>query len=72
MTRQRFRFHGPISASLKRYLRVDEVADYFAISTRTVYRLLDEGDLQATWIRGCVRVLVEELKRFEVLLRMDE
>jgi excisionase family DNA binding protein len=57
---------------LKRYLRVDEVADYFAISTRTVYRLLDEGDLQATRIRGCVRVLVEELKRFEVLLRMDE
>jgi len=26
---------------LKQYLRVDEVADYFAISVRTVYRLID-------------------------------
>jgi excisionase family DNA binding protein len=50
---------------LKRYFRVDEVAVYFAISARTVYRLLDEGDLQVTRIRGCVRVSAEEIKRFE-------
>jgi len=31
---------------------VDEVAVYFSISMRTVYRLLDEGDLQMTQIRG--------------------
>jgi excisionase family DNA binding protein len=47
---------------------VDEVAVYFAISARTVYRLLDEGDLQASRIRGCVRVSAEEIRRFEEIL----
>jgi excisionase family DNA binding protein len=50
---------------------LDEVAVYFAISARTVYRLLDEGDLQVTRIRGCVRVSSEELKRFEASLLLD-
>jgi excisionase family DNA binding protein len=54
---------------LKRYFRIDEVAAYFAISARTVYRLLDEGDLQATRIRGCVRVSAEEIRRFEETLK---
>jgi excisionase family DNA binding protein len=47
---------------------VDEVAAYFAISVRTVYQVLDEGDLQATRIRGCVRVSAEEIRRFEEVL----
>ena len=55
-------------APLKRFYRVDEVAVYFAVSARTVYRLLDMGDLQATRIRGCLRVSSDELKRFEALL----
>ena len=50
---------------LKQYLRVDEVADYFAISVRTVYRLIDEGDLKRTKIRGCLRVPVWEIERYE-------
>ena len=58
-------------APMKRFYRVDEVAVYFAISARTVYRLLDMGDLQATRIRGCLRVSSEELKRFEVLLARE-
>jgi excisionase family DNA binding protein len=44
---------------------MDEVAVYFAISGRTVYRLLDEGNLNGTKIRSCLRVSVEELNRFE-------
>jgi len=40
-----------------------------SISVRTVYRLLDEGDLQVTRIRGCVRVSVEEIRRFEETLK---
>ena len=44
------------------------MAVYFAISVRTVYWLLDEGDLQATRIRGCLRVSVEEIERFEEAL----
>jgi excisionase family DNA binding protein len=47
---------------------VDEVAVYFAISVRTAYRLLDEGDLQATRIRGCLRVSAEEIGRFEDMI----
>ena len=50
---------------LKRYLRIDEVADYFAVSDRTIYRLVDDGDLQAIRIRSCRRVSQEEIKRFE-------
>jgi len=59
---------------LKQYLRVDEVADYFAISVRTVYRLIDEGDLKRTKIRGCLRVPVWEIERYEKELEreMDE
>ena len=56
---------------LKQYLRVDEVADYFAISVRTVYRLIDEGDLKRTKIRGCLRVPVWEIERYEKELKRE-
>jgi len=60
---------GPPSPhSLKRYYRLDEVAAYFSIGVRTVYRLIDQEDLQVTRIRGCVRVSAEELRRFEAIL----
>ncbi len=49
----------------KQYYRVDEVADYFAISVRTVYRLIDEGDLKRTKIRGCLRIPICEIERYE-------
>lgn len=55
-------------ASLKRYYRLNEVAAYFDISERTVYRLLDEGDLQATRIRKCLRVSAEEIRRYAASL----
>ncbi len=57
---------------LKRYYRVDEVADYFSISVRTVYRLLDEGNLRAARIRKCVRVSSAEIGRFERILMEDD
>lgn len=56
----------------KRYWRVDEVADYFAISERTVYRLLEDGALQTIRIRSCRRVALEEIRRFEELLMNAE
>jgi len=56
---------------LKQYLRVDEVADYFAISVRMVYRLIDEGDLKRTKIRGCLRVPVWEIERYEKELERE-
>lgn len=53
----------------KRYYRVEEVAKYFTVSERSVYRLLDEGELKATKIRNCLRVSAEELQRFENTLK---
>ena len=56
---------------LKRYYRLNEVAAYFDISERTVYRLLDEGDLQATRIRKCLRVSAEEIRRYAASLEVE-
>ena len=48
----------------KQYYRVDEVAEYFAISVRTVYRLIDEGELARVKIRGCLRIPIWEIQRY--------
>ncbi len=56
---------------LKRYYRLNEVAAYFDISERTVYRLLDEGDLLATRIRKCLRVSAEEIRRYAASLEEE-
>jgi len=50
---------------LKQYYRVDEVAEYFSISVRTVYRLIEEGELSRTKIRGCLRIPVGEIEKYE-------
>ena len=55
----------------KRYFRVGEVAVHFAVSTQTVYRLIDMGDLKAVRLRGCLRVSVEELRLYEKRRRTD-
>jgi excisionase family DNA binding protein len=52
----------------KRYLRIDEVAQYLGISRRTVYRLIEEEKLEAVKIRGCSRVRWDDLQRFEAHL----
>ena len=65
---QRAQRQGRLGQSPKRYWRADEVADYFAISERTVYRLFDDGVLQAIRIRSCLRVALEEVSRFEEML----
>ncbi|HOD98190.1 MAG TPA: helix-turn-helix domain-containing protein [Syntrophales bacterium] len=62
----------PIPHPLKRYYRVDEVANYFSVSDRTIYRLIDTGDLKAIRLRDCIRVASEELKRFEALQLDDD
>ena len=53
---------GPFT---KRYYRVDEVAHYFSVSDRTIYRLIDMGDLKAIRIRDCIRIPAVELQEFE-------
>jgi len=56
---------------LKRYYRLHEVAAYFDISERTIYRLLDEGDLRASRIRKCLRVSAEEIRRYAAALEEE-
>jgi excisionase family DNA binding protein len=59
------------NSPFKKYYRVDEVADYFAISVRTVYRLIEEGELMRTKIRGCLRIPRDEIARYEGKLREE-
>ena len=56
----------------KRYFRVDEVARYFSVSDRTIYRLIDTGDIKAIRIRDCIRVSMEEIRAFEQRVIVDE
>ena len=60
---------GPMTA--KRYYRVGEVAVHFSISSQTVYRMIDMGDLKAVRLRGWLRVSVEELRLYEKRRRTD-
>jgi len=59
------------AGSFKQYYRVDEVAEHFAVSVRTVYRLIDEGELKRTKIRGCLRIPVWEIERYEKELQRE-
>jgi excisionase family DNA binding protein len=49
----------------KRYYRVDEVADYFRVSNRTIYRLIELGDIKAIRLRECIRIPAEEIRECE-------
>jgi len=57
---------------MKRFYRIDEVAKYFTISERSIYRLLDEGELKATKIRNCLQVSIDEIKRYEEALKDND
>ena len=52
----------------RRYYRVGEVAAYFAVSRRTIYRLIEEGYLPAARIKNCVRIPAEALAAYEATL----
>lgn len=45
-------------------LTIHEVAAIFNLSKFTVYRMLKDGDLQATKIRGSIRVFGRSLERY--------
>lgn len=53
------------SLTTRRYFRVDEVARYFAVSDRTIYRLIDMGDLKVIRLRDCIRISAEEIRSLE-------
>jgi len=55
----------------RRYFRVDEVARYFGVSDRTIYRRIDMGDLRVVRVGVCVRIPLEEILAFETRQRED-
>ena len=62
---------GTLPSTTKRYYRVDEVAVYFRVSDRTIYRLIDMGDLKVVRLRGCIRISAEEIRNLEERRRDD-
>lgn len=55
----------------KQYYRVDEVARYFHVSDRTIYRIIDMGDLKVVRLRDCIRISAEDIREFEERRRDD-
>ncbi len=49
----------------KRYYRVDEVAHYFSVSARTIYRMIYAGEIKTIRIRDRIRISMEEMRAFE-------
>ena len=55
----------------KQFLRMEEVAAYFEVTPRTVYRWVDEGLLPAYKLGGCLRVKTSDLEVFEEAARRE-
>lgn len=51
----------------KALLRVDEVADFFGVTKKTIYNWINSGVLSASKIRGVIRI-----PRAEVQTLIDE
>ena len=50
----------------KKYLRPDEVADYFNVSRSVVYNWVEHGLLDGNKLtNGTLRISIESMKRFE-------
>ena len=45
-------------------LTIPEAADALRVSRATVYRIIDDGDLQSIMVRGVMRVRLSALNRY--------
>jgi excisionase family DNA binding protein len=55
----------------KKYYRVDEVDRYFSVCDRTIYRLVDKGEIRAIRLSDCIRIPAEEIRALEERLMED-
>ena len=56
----------------KQFLTVKETANYFNVSTHTIYKLVEEHELKAVNVRDrCIRISVDEIMDF-VKRKMEE
>jgi len=53
----------------KRYFRVDEVAEYFSVTKRHIYNLIEARRIRAIRIGKCVRIPYSEIEKYERKLR---
>ena len=56
----------------KTYFRVDEIAQYFSISRRTIYRMIEDEELPALRIRGSLRIHRNDLAKYERWLKKNK
>jgi len=49
---------------MKRNLRIDEVAEILACSRRSVYRLLENGELEGFRVKSDIRITPESVETF--------
>ena len=54
------------------YFSVKEVAKRFKVSTSSIYRLIREDLLECVRIRRSVRITVEEVIRYEEILKNND
>jgi excisionase family DNA binding protein len=47
------------------FLRVDELAERWACSTRTIYNYIESGNLPAYKIGGCLRINASDIFSYE-------
>jgi len=62
----------PLMKFEKRYYSPIEIARYFAVSKRTIYRLINDFDLKAVKVRNALRIPAAEFKKFERKLKEIE
>ncbi len=51
--------------AMKEYYLVREVAEHFRLSPRTIYRLIERGELAATRIGGSQRIPASEISNYK-------
>jgi len=56
--------NSTIELPQKTLLRPDEVAPFLRVSLATIYRMKDEGELEAKKIRGAIRITRESVISF--------
>ncbi len=60
----RARMPGP-EPKVRRMMRIDQVADALQVHRSTVYRMLDDGQLEGKPIRGARRVFADSLEAYQ-------
>ena len=43
---------------------VQQIADFLQVSTKTVYKLIHDGEIAAIWVRGQIRITEHSLFRY--------